>query len=178
MDSKYGYVHIYTGDGKGKTTAAAGLAARMLGRGKSVLFAQLFKYEEESGEIASLKKLGANYMAFSHRHPALNKNYSGKELEQLANECEAFVENVFEIARKDRYDMLVLDEIGPALTCNFIGLEKLMYLINSKPDRTELVLTGRGIPKQIIELADYYTSMGKGKHIYDKGIPAREGIEK
>jgi cob(I)alamin adenosyltransferase len=163
MRDKLGYVHVYTGDGKGKTTAAAGLAARMLGRGKSVLFAQLFKYEEESGEIVSLKKLGAKYMAYSHRHPALHKGYSGKELEQLANECEAFVENVFEIARKDRYDMLILDEIGPALTCNFIGLDKLMYLIKTKPEQTELVLTGRGIPKQIIDLAGYYTPMSKGR---------------
>jgi len=178
MRDDLGYIHVYTGDGKGKTTASVGLAARMLGRGKSVLFAQLFKYEEESGEIVSLKKLGAKYMAYSHRHPALCKSYSEKELEHLANECELFVENVFEIAKKDKYGLLVLDEIGPAFSCNFIAVDKLISMIRSKPEHTELVMTGQNIPKKIIDLADYVTFMNKGKHIYDNGVLAREGIEK
>lgn len=181
MKSNYGLIHIYTGDGKGKTSAVVGLAARVLGAGDTVLFAQLFKHE--SSELASLRKLGATILQYSHQHPVLKHDYSKKELEQLAGECEAFVENAFDLARKDKYDLLVLDEIGPALSCKFISIDKLVSLIKSKPKSTELALTGRGMPPKIISLvdADYVTQatdMRMIKHPYVKNKTiARKGVE-
>jgi cob(I)alamin adenosyltransferase len=181
MKSNYGLVHIYTGDGKGKTSAAVGLAARVLGAGDTVLFAQLFKHE--SSELASLRKLGAKIMQYSHQHPELKTDYSKKQLEQMASECETFVESAFELAREDKYDLLVLDEIGPALSCKFLSIDKLVSLIKSKPKSTELALTGRGIPAEIISLvdADYVTQatdMRMIKHPYVKNKTlARKGIE-
>ena len=170
-----GYVHIYTGDGKGKTTCAIGLAIRATGAGKSVYFARLFK--SESSEDAILKKVGIKLVKYDVLHPFFKK-YSEKENEQKAKECITFVRNVFDDAEKGNYDMLIIDEMGPALNCGFVKENDLADLIKSKPENIELVMTGRGFTPNILDLCDYGTEMKKLKHVYDQGVMARDGIEK
>ncbi|HJX05242.1 MAG TPA: cob(I)yrinic acid a,c-diamide adenosyltransferase [Candidatus Nanoarchaeia archaeon] len=171
---KKGLVHIYTGDGKGKTTAAIGLALRARGANLSVLVAQLFK--EKNSEAKSLEKLGIAYLNYSTKHPFFKK-YSEKELASEAEKCIFFVKRVFEMVRIKSYDLIVLDEIGPALAYNLVKEDELAEMIKSKPGKTELVMTGRGFPESIIKLADYVTEMRKVRHPYDKGVNARKGIE-
>ena len=171
---KTGLVHIYTGDGKGKTTAAIGLAIRARGAGLRVIVAQLFK--KGSGEAKILKKIGVKHMEYSSKHPFF-KRYSKEELELEAKQCTAFVRGVFNIVKSEEYDLVVLDEIGPALKFKLIKAEELANFIKSKPEKTELVMTGRGFLTQIIKLADYVTEMKMMSHPFDKGVSARKGIE-
>jgi cob(I)alamin adenosyltransferase len=171
---KTGLIHIYTGDGKGKTTAAIGLALRAKGANLSVLVAQLFK--KNTSEAKALKGKGIDYLSYSSAHPFFKK-YSKQELEDEVEKCSFFVKKVFEMARTKSYDMVVLDEIGPALAYNLVNENELVELIKSKPEKTELVMTGRGFPDSILQLADYVTEMRKIKHPYDKGVSARKGIE-
>jgi cob(I)alamin adenosyltransferase len=174
MKNSLGLIHIYTGDGKGKTSAAIGLAVRATGAGLSVLFAQLFK--KNSYEIRQLEKTGVTYCQYYCQHPFFKK-YSADELEKQAYSCNSFVNDMFSKAKKEKYDVLILDEIGPALNSELISSDKLAKLIKSKPRNLELVMTGRGFSKQIIELADYVTEMKMIKHPFTKGITARKGIE-
>ena len=176
MRDNLGLIHIYTGEGKGKTTAALGLALRARGDGLTVLIAQLFK--SKSSELKMLDKIGVDYLQYSSSHPVFKK-YSKNELAQHAKGCTEFVKRAFEITRKKKYDLLILDEIGPALAYNLVDANILIELIRRKPEHTELVLTGRGIPEKVITLAkqDYVTEMNKKAHPYDRGINARQGIE-
>ena len=169
-----GLIHVYAGEGQGKTSAAVGLATRARGAGLSVLLAQLFK--EEPSEIKSLKKLAVKCVHYSLTHPYFKK-YSDKALEEKAKGCQDFVEKAFKLARKDKYDVLILDEIGPALSYALITSDALASLIEAKPRKTELVLTGRGIPDSIMELADYVTELTLKKHPYNQGVLARKGID-
>jgi cob(I)alamin adenosyltransferase len=171
---KKGYVHIYTGEGKGKTTAAIGLAVRASGWNLSVLVAQLFK--EKTAESRQMEKLGIKYLSYSSSHPFFKK-YSEKGLADEALKCQAFVRNVFDVIRKEHYDLVVIDEMGAALSFNLFPEKELAKLIKSKPEHTELVMTGRGFPESILKLGDYVTNMVKVKHIYDEGVQARKGIE-
>lgn len=169
-----GLIHIYDGDGTGKTTAAIGLAVRAKGAGLKVLVAQLFK--EYSGELDSLKKLGIDLMRYSSKHPFFKK-YSEEELKAEAEKCTEFIRSIFDKARDDKYDLIVIDEVGPALKYNFLKQEDLIELINSKPEQTELVMTGRGFPEKVKEQADYHTEMKMVKHPLQKGVKARKGVE-
>ena len=169
-----GLVHIYIGDGKGKTTAALGLAIRAKGAGLKVLVTQLFK--KDPGEASILKEAGISHTEYPSKHPFF-KNYSKDELKLEIKKCKAFVRNVFHKIRDKEYDVVVLDEIGPALKSGFFEPDELASLIKSKPERTELVMTGRGFPEQIIKLADYVTEMKMIKHPFLKGMRARRGIE-
>ncbi len=169
-----GLVHIYTGDGKGKTTAAIGLAVRAKGAGLKVLVAQLFK--EDSSEAKTLDELGIEHMQHSSKHP-LFKKYSSKELMKEAGNCLSFVKGVFDRAKEEEYDVVVLDEIGPALKFELIETQELTRLVKARPEKTELVMTGRGFSSDILNLADYVTEMTMIKHPFNVGVKAREGIE-
>jgi len=152
-----GYVHIYTGNGKGKTTAAFGLAMRAVGRGKKVCIIQFMKPDEGYGEQISARKLGI-------------------EVHEDIERAEQALQFAREKLRED-YDLLILDEINVALDFNLIKLDDVMELIDSLPEKTELVLTGRYAKPEIIEKADLVTEMREVKHYYTKGVMAREGIE-
>ncbi|MBN2459919.1 cob(I)yrinic acid a,c-diamide adenosyltransferase [Candidatus Woesearchaeota archaeon] len=171
---KKSYVHIYTGEGKGKTTAAIGLAVRASGWNLSVLVAQLFK--NRTSEAGQLEKLGIRYLSYSSTHPFFKK-YSEKEIGSEAARCQAFVRNIFAVIKKEHYDLVVIDEIGPALSFSLFPEQELAELVKSKPEATELVLTGRGFPDSILKLGHYVTNMSKVRHIYDQGVQARKGIE-
>lgn len=169
-----GLIHIYTGDGKGKTTAAVGLAVRARGAGLEVMIAQLFK--SETSEKAMLEKLGVKYFQYSAKHP-LFRNYSHAEMVSEQKKCEEFVRQAFELAKSDGYDMLVIDETGPALGAGFLKKEFVKELISGKPEKLELVLTGRGFPEDVLKMADYANDIKSIAHPYNKGVNARKGIE-
>lgn len=175
MIDKLGLIHIYTGDGAGKTSAAVGKAVRARGRGLSVLVAQLFK--SNSAEIKELEKHNnVKYMQYSSQHPIFKK-YSTAELKTEKEKCTAFLKGAFEVVHKEKYDFFIIDEAGPAIAYNLIDANVFLELIKSKPKNTELIMTGRGFPSEFLELADYVTEMIEKKHPFKKGIYAREGVE-
>lgn len=169
-----GLIHIYCGDGKGKTTAAAGLALRASGAGKKVLFAQLLK-DGSSSEINNLKKLGINT-----RHPDIHRGFftvlNEKEREEVIKSTGEMLNGVFKEAM-DGIGLLVLDEIISACRFKLVSETDLIDFLRNKPIGLEVVLTGREPSEELLSLADYVTEMKKIKHPFDKGIPAREGIE-
>jgi len=167
-----GYVHVYTGNGKGKTTAAFGLAMRARGRGKKVCIIQFMKPDEGYGEQISARKLGIELHAFGTNRFVNKKNPRKEDIER----AEQALQFAREKLRED-YDLLILDEINVALDFNLIKLDDVMELIDSLPEKTELVLTGRYAKPEIIEKADLVTEMREVKHYYTKGVMAREGIE-
>lgn len=166
------YIHVYTGNGKGKTTAAFGLAMRAAGRGKKVCIIQFMKPEKGYGEQVSARKLGIEVHAFGSNR-FVNKNNPAREDIERAKKALNFAKEKL----RENYDLIILDEINVALDFNLISLEDVLSLISMLPERTELVLTGRYAKEEIIERADLVTEMREVKHYYRKGVMAREGIE-
>ena len=175
-----GLVQIYTGDGKGKTTAAFGLALRAAGQGNKVLIYQFLKPPSlDIGERFSIK-LGAVRI----RVEALDIEWDMKtslEDEQKRAEVETAIADVLariaETAEKRFYDVIILDEIIFCYSKGLVKLEDIKNIIEKKDGLVEIVLTGRGADEKVIELADLVTEMKKIKHPFDKGIDARCGIE-
>lgn len=168
-----GLIEVYTGEGKGKTTAAVGLATRALGQGLRVGLFQFLK-TGMSGEMIPLVKAGAVFMA-----PQGSGKFVFQMNEQEKAQCKA--QQMANLMRATemmpRLDVLVLDEIFGALETGMIEKEALLALLAQKPQGMELVLTGRNAPEDIVETADYVTEMRCVKHPYDAGISARMGIE-
>ena len=175
-----GLVQIYTGDGKGKTTAAFGLALRAAGQGNKVLIYQFLKPPSlDIGERFALQ-LGAVRI----RIEALDVPWDmakSLEDEQTVAEVQAAIrdvlEKIAETAEKRFYDVLILDEIIYCLSKNLSNLEDVRRIIDKRAPGVEIVLTGRGASKELIEMADLVTEMKNIKHPFDKGITARRGIE-
>ena len=173
---KKGLIHIYTGNGKGKTTAAVGLATRVLGHHKKVCYVFFHKRPEKYGyaEIENLKKLGAEVHAIAKGHPFLDKNLDIQKHRALTKQQ---FEEITHYIHQSGFDLLVLDEAIVSARDGFLPEDMLMQFITNKPDKLELVLTGRGASEKLITLADYVSEIKKVKHPYDKNIKAREGIE-
>ena len=174
---KRGLVQVYTGEGKGKTTAAVGQTLRALGRGYKVCFIQFFK-RNPSGEIKALKKFSPQIKVinFNQVHPFFSK-LSSSELNNLKGKVKSNLKEVVKIIKSETYDLVVLDEVLIALHDNFISEKELLNLIDEKPNSVELILTGRGATKKIIEKTDLVTEMRLIKHPFQEGIRARRGIE-
>ncbi len=172
---KKGLIQIYTGNGKGKTTAALGLALRAVGHRMKVLMIQFMKGNVRYGELKSAKKL-APYLTIKQvgRETFISKSSPDPKDLQMAREG-------FGMAKKaiqdKEYDIVILDEINLAIDYGLIPLEDLLQLMDSKPETVELILTGRNVKSEILKRADLITDMVDRKHYYDKGVPAREGIE-
>ncbi len=170
-------VHIYTGDGKGKTTAAVGLGIRAYGRGFKVLMVQFLK-GADTGEIHTLKKLEPEFML--HRGKEIKKftwNMNAEEVRETARAQQDIFNYAVDAAMCGGWDMVILDEILGAVGTGMIDLKEVVNFIKDKPDSFELVLTGRNAPAELVELADYVSEIKAVKHPMEKGIPAREGIE-
>lgn len=174
-----GLIQVYTGEGKGKTTAALGQTIRALGWGKSVCWVQFIKGNSNIGEIKFLKSLPkkvAKKLCFKQFHRT--KTYAiGKPQSVHRAASQKALEFTEKIFGKDEYDMVVLDELNNALEYNLVDLEKVIGLIQDKPQRMQLVITGRDAHPEIIKLADLVTEMRKKKHPFDKGFIASKGIE-
>ncbi len=175
-----GLVQIYTGDGKGKTTAAFGLALRAAGQGNKVLIYQFLKPPSlDIGERFALQ-LGAVRIRVEALDIPWDMSTSFKDKEKVAQMQTAIseaLERIAETAEKRFYDVLILDEIVYCLAKGLAKIEDIKNIIERKDRRVEIVMTGRDASKELIEMADLVTDMSKVKHPFDKGIAARRGIE-
>jgi len=172
MKNKNGKIHIYLGDGKGKTTAALGLAMRARGAGMKVIVLQFLKKGKYS-ELKSLQKLGVKVEQLGQRNFCNPKKVKKDEKKKAQNGVMLASDIIF----SKKYDLVILDEINVAIKFCLIQEEELIDLLKLKPKGVELVLTGRGLPKQLIKLADYVTEMKEIKHPFKNGLEARLGIE-
>ncbi|MDD3877614.1 MAG: cob(I)yrinic acid a,c-diamide adenosyltransferase [Bacteroidales bacterium] len=171
MNNK-GYIHLYTGSGKGKTTAALGLAIRASGAGKKVFIGQFVKgmHYSEFNVLKQLEKI-------SIQQYGRTCFIEGAPTEEDKKAAQSGIIKIVEILAKAEYDVLILDEITIALFYNLISIDAFLILLKSKPKNIEIILTGRKAPVELYEIADLITEMNEIKHYYNKGIQAREGIE-
>ncbi|RKY70289.1 MAG: cob(I)yrinic acid a,c-diamide adenosyltransferase [Candidatus Latescibacterota bacterium] len=167
-----GYLQVYTGDGKGKSTAAFGLALRGRGAGLRVKIIQFIKNKEYS-ETAVLKNIGVTVLQFGEGllfgRPPEEADFRAAD-EGLQEAAASF--------RNEDTDILILDEINVTLGLGLIQEEPFLKLLGEKPSSMEVICTGRRAPGKLLELADLITEMKAVKHYYEAGIPARTGIEK
>ena len=168
-------VHLYYGDGKGKTTCAMGLALRCAGWGKRVVIAQFMK-ASKSGERFGLGKLENVTLMPVPNEMKFVMLMSEEEYKTTEAQMNEQFDTVVEMVRKQECDMLVLDELCLAVDIGMISLEKVMEFLNER-HRAEIVITGRKPAQELLDRADYVTEMKKVKHPYDKGRSARTGIE-
>lgn len=168
-----GCIHIYTGDGKGKTTAAAGLAVRASGSGLRVLFCQFLK-GRPTGEIGPLRSLGVTVIRTNEV-----KKFIPDMNDEEKRTCMAAQRRCFDEMKKraGEFDMVVLDEVFGAISTGMLDLGEVTAFCREKPEPLELVMTGREPPEDILALADYISEIHCLRHPYDKGVPARKGIE-
>jgi cob(I)alamin adenosyltransferase len=172
MHQTKGYIHIYTGDGKGKTTAAIGLAIRAAGAGKRVYIAQFVKGMKYS-ELNVLLNIPQIRIEQFGTECFIIKQPEPKDIEN-ANKGLCVVKEIIE---NHTCDVLILDELCIALHFKLFELESVLSLIDIKPYSMELIITGRNAPDKLIERADLVSEIREIKHYYQKGIQAREGIE-
>ena len=170
---KKGYIHVYTGPGKGKTTAAIGLGIRAAGAGLKVNMIQFMKGRRYS-ELVTIDKI-ENFSYSQHgRDEFVNKEDPEKIDIDLAQEGFKYAE---EIIRSNKYDIIILDEINVAVDFGLISLNKVLNIIEEKPGKLELILTGRYAHPEIVKIADYVSEILEIKHPYQQGVKARKGID-
>jgi cob(I)alamin adenosyltransferase len=176
MKLEKGLVQVYTGNGKGKTTAALGLALRAAGRELRVCMIQFMKGGGPYGEQLSADRL-APYLTIiqTGRRDWIRKGDASPEDRELASNALSLAT---ETLTGGGYDLVILDEINNAVHYGLVSVDDVLALIGRKPSSVELILTGRNAHARIIEAADLVTEMREIKHYYSKGIPARTGIEK
>ena len=168
-----GYVQVYTGNGKGKTTASLGLALRAAGAGLSVYIVQFLKRGDYS-EIKALSK----FNKVKVEQYGLGKFVKGKPSEEdIAAGAQGY-QKLCTILKENKYDVVIAEEANVAVMCNLISENELLALIDLKPKNVELVITGRGATQKVIEKADLVTEMKEIKHYFQQGVKARVGIEK
>ncbi|SKA00361.1 cob(I)yrinic acid a,c-diamide adenosyltransferase [Trichlorobacter thiogenes] len=169
-----GCVQIYTGNGKGKTTAALGLSLRALGRGMKVCFFQFIKGGGPYGEQLIADRLGPDFTIIQTGRPGWVNTKDIAEDRRLAQEA---LLQARDALLSGEYDLFVCDEINGAVGFGLIDVEQVLELIAIKPERVELVLTGRNADDRVVQAADLVTEMREVKHYYQAGVPARTGIE-
>ncbi|QLH74868.1 MAG: cob(I)yrinic acid a,c-diamide adenosyltransferase [Methanomassiliicoccales archaeon] len=174
MRSELGLVHVYTGEGKGKTTAALGLAVRAWGHGLRVCVIQFMKSGEDYGEIIALRRMeGIDVFQFGSDR-LITKESVRKEDIELAEHALEFARNVLS---SNDYDVVILDEVNVAMFFGLISPRDVIDVVRSRKEGTEVVLTGRNAPKEVLDEADLVTRMVAEKHPYDEGVIARKGVE-
>lgn len=171
-----GYIQIYTGNGKGKTTAAMGLSIRAAGNGMKVCIVQFLK-AWKTGELNSLEKLD-NIDVF--RFQTIKKftwQLNEEEFNALKLEVKKTYDFILEVFEEKKYDVVIVDEIMGALGAKLLTEQEVLDLMDRKPETIELVMTGRNPTEAIINKADLVTEMNPIKHYYEQGVKSREGIE-
>jgi len=176
MAEKKGFIIVNTGDGKGKTTAALGTALRACGHGMRVLVLQFIKGTWHYGELDAAKRLAPELeivpMGEGFVDPA-RKPPDPRDV-AAAEKCFARFEQA---AASGKYDIIILDEIGYALNYGLLQVEKVVTLLKRKPAALHVILTGRDMPKELVEIADTVTEMKEIKHVFRKGVKGIKGIE-
>jgi len=168
-----GMIQVFTGNGRGKTSAAMGTVIRAVGYGLKVFAVFFMKGPRDAGEYSSLGKLGVDFRV-TGRPGFLGPTDVQKEDMELAEQA---LETAYLAMASGNYDLVVLDEINTAAAWKLVNPNDVLKLIDAKPPATELILTGRYVPDAFIGRADYVTELVNIKHPYDKGAPAREGID-
>ncbi|MEC7711479.1 MAG: cob(I)yrinic acid a,c-diamide adenosyltransferase [Thermoproteota archaeon] len=177
MSSKNGLIIVYTGNGKGKTTAALGLSLRAIGYEHKVCMLQFIKGSWHYGEMDSSKKLGSNFELI-----AVGKGFVGiLDDNSPREEHEKYAAEALKICREkifsEKYDVVILDEVNYAIDLGLLDVNEIVKLIKEKPEKLDLVLTGNHAKEEIIELADLVTEMKEIKHPFKSGIKAKKGID-
>lgn len=167
-----GYIQVYTGSGKGKTTAALGLALRCLCAGNRVFFGQFMKGRETSEQKAPAYLPGLTMEQFGAFHFV-----GGAPSEEDRRQGQAGLVRMKEVLQSGEYDLVIFDEINTALAYEIVTLEQFAEVLQCRLPQTEVVLTGRGAPDAVLRCADLVTEMKEIKHYYNSGVPARVGIE-
>ena len=171
-----GYIQVYTGKGKGKTTAAFGLALRAAGAGMKVFIAQFLKGKEYS-ELKSIRKFEDLITVRQYGRGRFIRKGSNPDREDIILAAEGLKE-VIEILKSGEYQLVILDEANIAVHFNLFPVSELLKIMDAKPDHVELVITGRNADTRVLERADLVTEMCAVKHYYDRGVRERTGIEK
>jgi len=169
-----GYVQIYTGNGKGKTTASLGLSIRAAGAGLKVYIAQFLKM----GDYSEIKALQRFSDLITVEQFGQGKFVKGKPSPDEIKSARAGLEKIKSIIAADEHDVVIMEEGNVAVMCDLFPVEELLNIIDLKPEHLELVITGRGADPKVIEKADLVTEMKEIKHYFQKGVQARVGIEK
>ncbi len=172
-----GLVHIYAGDGKGKTTAALGLGIRAWGRGLKVLIVQFLK-GTESGELLALERLTPGFEVLRSDKPIkFICDMNERELDEAGIIQRRLFEEALSKIDGGRIDLLILDELLGVIEDEMLELQRVIDFIKTKPEKMEVVITGVRVPKELAEMADYHSEIRCIRHPMDKGITSREGIE-
>lgn len=176
---QHGYIQVYTGDGKGKTTASLGLAMRALGRDWKVLIVMFTKGGNDYGELNSFRQLSEKI--------ADNLTIVQAGLDRViykSNECEKDHKKikkgwnlVKKAVKNDEYQLIIMDEANIAIDMGILDVDEVVKVLKSKPDQMEIVLTGRNAHPKIVEIAHLVSRIEPVKHYWDKGVHARKGIE-
>jgi len=167
-------IQIYTGDGKGKTTAALGLALRAVGHGKKVIMLQFMKGKINYGELKSAKFL-KNFRIEQYGRPDfVDKDHPAKIDIELARKG---FERAKEIIKAKKYDILILDELNVAVDYGLISVKEVVELLKKIPKKMEIIITGRYMPEEFKEYADLVSEVCEVKHYFQRGVKARKGIE-
>jgi cob(I)alamin adenosyltransferase len=169
-----GLVQVYTGNGKGKTTAALGLALRALGNGLSVAMIQFMKPDQGSGEYVMSKELKNFELIPCGTQCLVDPRNITEEERKAARDA---LHKVKEMLYSGKYDLFIIDEINVAMGWKLVDTNEVIKILNERPKNVEVVLTGRYAPDEIIDYADLVTEMRMIKHPYEKGIGPRKGIE-
>lgn len=177
--AKHGYIQVYTGNGKGKTTASLGLAMRALGRSWKVLIIMFTKGGNDYGELNSFRNLS--------KEISDNLTIIQAGMDRIVYEGNKSIEDAAEISRgweiakkaikNDEYNLIILDEANIAIDLGFIDINEVIEVLKSKPQEMEIVLTGRNAKKEIINIAHLVSEIKPVKHYWDTGVVARKGIE-
>ncbi|WP_298435341.1 cob(I)yrinic acid a,c-diamide adenosyltransferase [Geobacter sp.] len=176
MKLDQGLIQVYTGNGKGKTTAALGLAFRAVGRGLKAVMIQFMKGGGPYGEHAAAARLAPDLTIIQTGRPGwVNRENPDPEDVRLAR---AALETAREAMSSGSYDLVILDEVNGAVSFGLLTVEEVLEFMAVKPVQVELVLTGRNVDERVIAAADLVTEMREIKHYYRAGVPARVGIEK
>jgi cob(I)alamin adenosyltransferase len=171
-----GLVQVYTGDGKGKTSAALGVAFRALGWGLRVCVIQFIKGYDNTGEMKIAQRFPSQYVI---RQFAADPScyIDESKARQRREECEAAMSYAEEIVKGGEFDLVILDEINNAMGYKLVDTARVLKLISERPAQVEMILTGRRAPREIIDAANLVTEMALIKHPFDDGIEARPGLD-
>jgi len=172
--SQLGFIHVISGNGKGKTTSALGLALRAAGHGFRSLIIQFMKKGWDYGELKVIQGI-PEITILQYGTPEFVNKENPKKID--LDEAKAALDRAHLAITEEKWDFLILDEINVALDFKLISEKQVIDVIRQKPKNLELVLTGRDAPNVLIELADYYTEILEHKHPYQKKILARKGVE-
>ena len=174
MTFKKGYTQIYTGDGKGKTTAALGLALRAAGAGLNVYIAQFMK----SGDYSEIKALSRLADQITVKQFGLGRFIKGKPSPEDRVAAQKGLNAIRSALDSGNYQVVIMEEGNVAAMCGLFSVDDILAIMTQKPDDVELVITGRGADARVIDKADLVTEMNAVKHYYQAGVAARTGIEK